>query len=145
MPAADARGGKAALVGRDRELAQLSELLSCAREGRGGALALIGEPGIGKTALVAEVAAGARERGARVSWGRCSGLGGDAAWGPLSQALAPLLDEGVLDAAMAAACCGGLLAIMPDAARLSPALVAPAGADPETIWFGVAQIGRAHV
>jgi hypothetical protein len=128
-----------ALVGRERELLRLAELLDAARAGRGGALALIGEPGIGKTALIAQLAAFARMEGAHVAWGRCSGLAGDAAWAPVAQALAPLLDEGVLDAATATACGGGLLAIMPEVARLSPALVAPAGADPETIGFGVAR------
>jgi hypothetical protein len=133
----DARSG--ALLGRERELSRLSELLSAARSGRGGALALIGEPGVGKTALVSELAATARSSGAQVSWGRCSGLAGDPPWGPVAQALSPLFDEGILDAPMAAACGGGLLALVPEAARLSPELVAPAGADPETIGFGVAR------
>jgi DNA-binding CsgD family transcriptional regulator len=46
------------LVGRASERERLDELLRKAVEGRGGALALVGEPGIGKTALLEH----ARER-----------------------------------------------------------------------------------
>ncbi|MGC0379679.1 helix-turn-helix transcriptional regulator [Streptomyces sp. SAI-229] len=41
-----------ALVGRDRERAEIDELLTRAAAGEGGALVLRGEPGIGKTALL---------------------------------------------------------------------------------------------
>jgi DNA-binding winged helix-turn-helix (wHTH) protein len=40
------------IVGRDRELARLHEALERARSGRGGIMAVAGEPGIGKTTLV---------------------------------------------------------------------------------------------
>ncbi|ACU38129.1 ATP-binding protein [Actinosynnema mirum] len=40
------------LVGRTRELAAISAVLGAAREGRGGALVLTGEPGAGKSALL---------------------------------------------------------------------------------------------
>jgi DNA-binding CsgD family transcriptional regulator len=43
------------LYGRDAELAALDDLLDRARTGTSGALVLRGEPGIGKTALLAEV------------------------------------------------------------------------------------------
>jgi len=39
------------LVGRDVEVARIEQLLDDARHGRSGALAITGEPGIGKTAL----------------------------------------------------------------------------------------------
>jgi len=41
------------LVGREAECARLRRLLNAAREERGGALVLVGEPGIGKSALCA--------------------------------------------------------------------------------------------
>jgi hypothetical protein len=41
------------LLGRDRECAAIDRLLDDARESRSGALVLLGEPGIGKSALVA--------------------------------------------------------------------------------------------
>jgi hypothetical protein len=40
------------LIGRDRERAALDRLLQDAGESNGGALALHGEPGVGKTALL---------------------------------------------------------------------------------------------
>jgi hypothetical protein len=43
------------LYGREAERAVLAELLDAARESRSGALVLRGEPGMGKTALLADV------------------------------------------------------------------------------------------
>ena len=40
------------LVGRDRECARIERLLECARAGAAGALVVVGEAGIGKTALL---------------------------------------------------------------------------------------------
>jgi DNA-binding CsgD family transcriptional regulator len=48
------------LVGRERELAILERLLGDAREGRSGALLVVGEPGIGKSALLDEAVRMAR-------------------------------------------------------------------------------------
>ena len=50
-----ARAGR--LLGRDAELRQVDTLLTQARNGRGGALFVAGEPGIGKTALLADATA----------------------------------------------------------------------------------------
>src|SRR5918912_1825828 len=47
---AKARGGP--LLGRQREREVLERLLESARDGHGGALAVSGEPGVGKTALL---------------------------------------------------------------------------------------------
>ena len=60
------------IVGRERELARLERGLDALDEGLGAALAIEGEPGIGKTRLLAELAARAEER-------RCLVLGGVAA------------------------------------------------------------------
>jgi tetratricopeptide (TPR) repeat protein len=113
--------------------------LESAVGGRGGAVVLIGEPGIGKTALAAELARRATSLGARVLWGRCSDLAARTEWESVAQALGALLDDGLLDAALAARCGGGLLAVLPDAAHLAPDLSPPAGADPETIAFTAAR------
>lgn len=45
------------LLGRTAEQETVSRLLASARLGRGGALVLTGDPGIGKTALLSEVLA----------------------------------------------------------------------------------------
>ncbi|SEO59733.1 BTAD domain-containing putative transcriptional regulator [Trujillonella endophytica] len=60
-----------ALVGRDREFGLLRDLVAGLPR-TGPRFALVdGEPGIGKTRLLAEVAAAARASGARVAVGRC--------------------------------------------------------------------------
>src|SRR5262245_1987875 len=59
------------LVGREAELAQLTALLEAAWSGRGTIAAILGDPGVGKSRLAAEVALQAARRGARVLVGRC--------------------------------------------------------------------------
>ena len=68
-------------------LAGLEDALS----GRGRLFLLSGEPGIGKTRLADEVAGRARERGARVLWGRCWEEGGAPPYWPWVQVLRSLL------------------------------------------------------
>jgi len=68
-------------VGRAGELAALTADLDAAVGGRGGVALVAGEPGIGKTRLVEELAARAIVRGAVVLWGRCwEGAGAPAFW-----------------------------------------------------------------
>ena len=58
------------IVGRARELALLETLLRAAGRGRGGAVDVTGEPGVGKTRLLAELAARAAQDGWLVLTGR---------------------------------------------------------------------------
>jgi DNA-binding SARP family transcriptional activator/tetratricopeptide (TPR) repeat protein len=58
------------LVGRAAELARLRRALTEARGGRGGAVAVLGEAGIGKTRLVDEMAHEASHQGFRLIAGR---------------------------------------------------------------------------
>ncbi|HXM56392.1 MAG TPA: AAA family ATPase, partial [Candidatus Dormibacteraeota bacterium] len=68
-------------VGREDELAALTADLETALGGSGGVVLLGGEPGIGKTRLVEELAARAAARGALALWGRCwEGEGAPAFW-----------------------------------------------------------------
>ena len=68
-------------VGRAGELAALTADLDAAVGGHGGVALVAGEPGIGKTRLVEELAARASVRGAVVLWGRCwEGAGAPAFW-----------------------------------------------------------------
>ncbi len=78
-------------VGRNKELAQLDAALSSAATGRGGLWLVAGEPGIGKTRLVTELAGRAAAAGARVLWGRCRELQGAPAYWPWSQVLGTYL------------------------------------------------------
>lgn len=68
-------------VGRDAELDTLRAAVAAARGGSGRLVLLGGEPGIGKTRLLAELAAGYSRLGAHVLWGRCwEGKGAPAFW-----------------------------------------------------------------
>jgi DNA-binding CsgD family transcriptional regulator len=53
-------------VGRDDEFHLLQTLVGQVRSGRGGAVLVTGEPGIGKTTLIAEALDGAEHKGCRV-------------------------------------------------------------------------------
>lgn len=59
------------LVGRGSELAELTSAFDEAVSGRGRLVMVVGEPGIGKTRLVEELAVYASLRGATVCWGHC--------------------------------------------------------------------------
>lgn len=66
-------GLASAMVGRDDELAAIMSLVDAANAGRGSIAAIVGEPGVGKSRLLAE----ARSRietmnGARLALGRCA-------------------------------------------------------------------------
>jgi class 3 adenylate cyclase len=74
-------------VGREKEVEQLRSELDDAIAGRGRVLMLVGEPGIGKTRTVEEMATYARVRGAPVHWGRCRDEEGAPAYWPWVQAL----------------------------------------------------------
>ncbi len=77
---ADVRGGRwpHRTVGRAGELAQLREAISVLQSGSGGVLLLEGPAGSGKTRLVDDVSAHARERGIPVFTGVCRKGGGQA-------------------------------------------------------------------
>ena len=70
------------LVGRERELATLSEHLDAALVGRGSLVLIGGEAGIGKTALAETVCRDAETRGTLVLVGRCYDLTETPPYGP---------------------------------------------------------------
>ncbi len=77
---ADIKGGRWPLrtVGRASELAQLREAVSALQAGRGGVLLMEGAAGSGKTRLIDDISAHARERGVPVFTGVCRRGGGRA-------------------------------------------------------------------
>jgi tetratricopeptide (TPR) repeat protein len=83
-PGASALGS---IVGRAREMAELTAALDGALAGRGRLVLLSGDPGIGKSRLADELASAARARGAVILWGRCWEAGGAQAYWPWIQAI----------------------------------------------------------
>jgi len=64
-----------ALIGRDSEIAMLAGLMREAAGGRGSAVLIEGEPGIGKSALVRAALAETADAGCQVFWGAGDELG----------------------------------------------------------------------
>jgi DNA-binding CsgD family transcriptional regulator len=123
----------APVVGRVRELRELTQLVDAAARGEGGAVVLGGEPGIGKSRLAEAAAEYASSAGLRVAWGRCrEGLAGPPFW-PWLQVVRGLdasvdwsgeggnrfrLFQGVLDVLrQAARAAPGLLVLLDDVHR----------------------------
>lgn len=82
-------GARTPLVGRDDELAALSEALSEARAGRGGSIEIVGEAGLGKSRLVEELCALAA--GDRVFGVACDGFDGATPYGTWRRLLTDLV------------------------------------------------------
>jgi tetratricopeptide (TPR) repeat protein len=77
-------------VGREQEWTQLSGVLQQALDGRGQIVLVAGEPGIGKTRLLEELAGLATARGARVLMGCCYEMEQNMAYAPVVEALRSL-------------------------------------------------------
>jgi DNA-binding CsgD family transcriptional regulator len=74
-------------VGRDRELGLITRTLDRLQSGRSGVLALVGEPGIGKSQLLRDLIEDARGRGVLVLAGRAGGVARELPYGPIVDAL----------------------------------------------------------
>jgi DNA-binding CsgD family transcriptional regulator/tetratricopeptide (TPR) repeat protein len=75
------------VIGRDREIAELTAALHDAAESRGSARFLVGEAGIGKSRLVRETIATAQDLRMQVLLGRATQSSGTIAFRPFSEAL----------------------------------------------------------
>ena len=132
-------GSPSSVLGRETELAHLSELLAAARDGSGGALVIRGDPGVGKTRLLAAAADSAADFDVLSAAGVQSES--DLAFGALSALLRPVLSGiGGLPRVQAAslgaavglsssshverlACNAGVVSLLAAAARVRPVLV----------------------
>jgi class 3 adenylate cyclase/tetratricopeptide (TPR) repeat protein len=76
------------IVGRDRESAALAGFLADATAGRGRAVLVSGDAGLGKSALLRKFREDAAARGARVLIGECSEIEARRPFGPFIDALA---------------------------------------------------------
>ncbi len=80
-------------VGRDDGVARFQDVLAAAERGAGRLILLGGEPGAGKTRLLAEVGQGAAEAGHLVLYGRCD-EDTSLPYQPFVRALTPALGDG---------------------------------------------------
>ncbi|HUE59972.1 MAG TPA: LuxR C-terminal-related transcriptional regulator [Acidimicrobiales bacterium] len=79
------------LLGRQRELGVLDRLLAAARDGHGGAIVVLGEPGIGKTALIERTVTSAQDFRVLRTAGREGEM--ELAFAALQQLCDPALDR----------------------------------------------------
>jgi DNA-binding SARP family transcriptional activator len=124
-------------VGRDRELAELLAGLEGALSGRGCLFLISGEPGIGKSRLVDELANRAALRGAQLLVGRSWEAGGAPAFWPWVQALRTLVRERDLEGLRSELGAGApdLAQLLPELRELLPGLPAPPSLDSEGARF----------
>ena len=124
-------------VGRERELRELEAGLEDALSGRGRLFLIGGEPGIGKSRLADELATLAKERGARVLWGRCWEAGGAPAYWPWVQSIRSYMRD--CDPETLIAQLGGgasdLAQVFPELRESIADLSAPPTLDPEGARF----------
>jgi class 3 adenylate cyclase len=133
----ESEGLDSPMIGREAQLAVLQRLASAVADGRGRAAILIGEPGIGKTRLLAELRATV-DPSTRWLEGRCLSYGQNLPYHLLIDLVRSLLDlHTVTDAAdLRAAFDRELLALLgPDGADIAPylrhLLALPAAQDEE--------------
>jgi DNA-binding SARP family transcriptional activator len=127
IPAADA-----VFVGREPELERLGALWRSALEGRHEVALVAGEPGIGKTRLVAEVARTAHSDGAVVLFGRCDeDLG--VPYQPFAEALRTYVAAcpAAELAAQAGRAAGDLARLVPEVGERLPGVEPATTGDPE--------------
>ena len=132
FPAALAAERRSPLVGRTDARRVLSEGIASTGEERRAVL-VSGEPGIGKTRLVAEVASAAHDAGATVVFGRCAEelIAPFAPWTEVLATLVDQADDALLTSPIERS--GGVLArLVPALSRRFAELSVPPPADPAT-------------
>jgi len=124
----EVRASLVRFVGRDHELAVLRTALHDASAGRGRLLFLVGEPGIGKTSLAAELAGEATREGAQVLIGHADDSGGASPFWPWVQIVRGYLDKVDTDTVRTELGAGAadVAAVIPDVREWLPGMRAPA-------------------
>ena len=128
----------AAFRGRGRELTALEALLADARAGKPSFAFLVGEPGIGKTRTVQELAGSARTAGMQVLWSTC--IEGDprpfAPWLAIADEIVASMDPGELAARLGGAAATAAT-IVPRLGEMVPQLSPPTPLPPTESRFRV--------
>jgi DNA-binding CsgD family transcriptional regulator len=88
MPGAS---GTPALLGRERERAELYDALACALKGDPQTVVVGGDAGIGKTTLVTDLARRAEELGVTVAVGHCLDIEAGSSFAPVGEAVSELV------------------------------------------------------
>src|SRR5262245_20656867 len=124
-------------VGREQAMAELRGALDDACSGRGRLVFLVGEPGIGKTRTAEELAALARQRGARVHGGRCYEDDGSPAFWPWVQILRGCVRDADprLVASELGPAAADIAELVPEVRQSLPHLPAPPSLPPEQARF----------
>jgi len=138
-PAHGAPAHEIPLFGRAAELAHLEEALERSMSGSGRLVAVLGEAGIGKSRLAAEVVAKAAARGCQVLVGRCYETEQALPFAPWVEALrsARLGDNAALLAGLAPAWRAELSRLLPEVGTAPPAR---ADGDARHLFEAVAQV-----
>jgi len=124
-------------VGRHQEIISLKAALEEALAGRGMLIALVGEPGIGKTRTAQELAAYASQRSCQVLWGRCYEEQGTPAYWPWIQAIRSYVSQQESESIKAAMGPGAsdIAEIIPGLREKLPNLQFPPGLEPALARF----------
>ena len=129
------------MVGREREIAVLDELLARARAGEGGVACVVGEAGVGKSRLVAEAIAQATAQGFAVLQAHCYEPDRALPYAALTDLLradiGSLAPTAVLDRLGPLA--PHLIGLLPEYAALLPHLAPPAALTPQDEHQRIAQ------
>jgi DNA-binding SARP family transcriptional activator len=129
------------LIGRDHELTLLRDVLKDVTAGRGHVVAVVGEAGIGKSRLVAELLAEAGRGGARVLVGRAHESDQVLPFGPWADAFgrAQLGDGPAVLAALQPAWRAEIARLVPELGRSEP-VATPGAYDYAQLFEGVARL-----
>jgi hypothetical protein len=117
------------LVGRERELAEARASWQRTNQGQGQVLLISGEPGVGKTRLLRELATWVEVSGGSSLVGECYAEGG-APYAPIAQMIRAALKVG-LDLSLPTPVLADLATISPDLRTLNPDLTTNQPLDPQ--------------
>src|SRR6478752_5397065 len=124
-----AGGWPEVLMGRDRERAALADVMAAVRLGAPRVVHLVGESGIGKTALVRFVSASAADQGWTVAWGRTWSADGTPPYWPWQQVLGAVLRATTVAERCHRATLAWLVDLAPEIADL--VMIPPPALDPD--------------